>query len=120
VNAKREAATATHLDVVGDNGHVLEVERGVDLVHHVQRRGLVVVQRKDQRERREGLLAAGQVGNVLPALLGRAHGEDDALGEGVEGVDELELRVAAQRDHLVHLLQLQRDLAADTIRKCQG
>ena len=31
--------------------------------------------------------------------------EDDALREGVEGVDELELCVAAERDHLVHLLQ---------------
>ena len=33
-------------DVVADDGDVLEVERGVDLVHDVQRRGLVVVQRK--------------------------------------------------------------------------
>ena len=46
------------LDVVADDAHVAEVERGVDLVHDVQRRGLVVVQREHERERGEGLLAA--------------------------------------------------------------
>ena len=43
------------LDVVGDDGHVPEVERGVDLVHEVQRRGLVDVQGKDQCKRAERL-----------------------------------------------------------------
>ena len=39
----------------------------------------------------------------------RAGPEDDALGERVERVDELKLGVAAQRDHLVHLLEPHRD-----------
>eukprot|EP00964_Phaeocystis_antarctica_P083806 scaffold52749_cov71-Phaeocystis_antarctica.AAC.2 len=82
------------------DAHVAEVERGVDLVHDVQRRRLVVVQREDERERGEGLLAAREVGDMLPRLLGRPHAEDDALGEGVERVEQLELRVATERDHL--------------------
>ncbi len=52
---------------------------GVDLVHDVQRRRLVVVQREYERQRRQRLLAAAQVGDVLPALLRRAHAEHDAL-----------------------------------------
>ena len=45
----------THLDVVCDDGNVSEVEGGIDLVHDVQRRGLVVMQRKHQRQRAERL-----------------------------------------------------------------
>ena len=37
--------------------------------------------------------------------------EDNALWEGVEAVDQLQLRISPQRDHLVHLLQLTRDNA---------
>ena len=93
------------LDVVAYDGHVLEVQGGVDLVHDVQRRRFVVVQGEDQRQRRERLLATGQVGYVLPRLLGRADAEDDAFAEGVQRVDQLQLGVAAQRDHLVEFLQ---------------
>ena len=57
------------LDVVADDRDVAEVERGVDLVHHVQRRRLVVVEREDEREAAQRLLAAGEVADVLPALL---------------------------------------------------
>lgn len=42
-------------------------------------------------------------------LLGRHDGEVDALGEGVEAVAELELRIAAEGDHLVHLFELHAD-----------
>eukprot|EP00962_Isochrysis_galbana_P023267 scaffold7006_cov108-Isochrysis_galbana.AAC.8 len=84
------------LDVVAHDGDVAEVERRVDLIHHVERRRLVVVERKDERERRERLLASREVGDVLPRLLGRPYREDDALGEGVERVDQLQLGVAAQ------------------------
>lgn len=80
-----------YLDVVGDDGDVLEVKGGVDLVHDVQRRGLVVVQREDQGQGRERLLAAGQVGDVLPRLLGRADREDDALAERVQRIHQLQL-----------------------------
>jgi len=63
----------THLDVVGDDGDVAEVQRGVDLVHDVQRRGFVVVKGENQRQRAQRLLAARQIGNLLPGLLGRSH-----------------------------------------------
>ncbi|RUS83430.1 hypothetical protein EGW08_008802, partial [Elysia chlorotica] len=36
----------SHLDVVGYDGNILEVEGGIDLVHDVERGGLVVVQGK--------------------------------------------------------------------------
>jgi hypothetical protein len=38
------------------NGHVFEVQRRVNLVHHVQWRGFVMVQRKHQTEAAERLL----------------------------------------------------------------
>ena len=41
----------------------------VNLIHDVKRCGLVMVQRKDQGEAGECLLAAAQVSNVFPALL---------------------------------------------------
>jgi hypothetical protein len=43
-----------------------------------------------------------------PAVLCRAH-----LAERVECVHELQLSVAAQRDHLVHLLELQAVMDGD-------
>ena len=97
------------LDVVGDYGDILEVQGGVDLVHHVERGGLVVVEGEDQGERGEGLLPTGEVGNVLPGFLWWPHAEHDTLSEGVETVHQLELGVSAQGDHLVHLLQLAGD-----------
>lgn len=69
----REEPRLTHVDVEGHDGHVLEVERGVDLVHEVERRGFEVVQREDQRQRAERLLPARQVEDLLPALLRRPH-----------------------------------------------
>lgn len=66
-------AARTHVDVAGNDGDVLEVQRGIDLVHEVERRGLVVVQREHQRQGAERLLPSGQVEDLLPALLGRAH-----------------------------------------------
>ena len=36
------------LDVVGNDRHVLEVQSGVDLIHKIQRCGLVVMQREDK------------------------------------------------------------------------
>lgn len=118
------AAGPTHVDVAGHDGHVLEVQRGVDLVHEVERRGLVVVQREHQRQRAERLLSSGKVEDLLPALLGRPHAvgrenpdhrsaetragldritersrvlvpEHDALGERVQAVHQLQLGVAA-------------------------
>ena len=67
------------------------------------------MQSEDEGKTTEGLLAAAEIGDVLPALLGRHDAEEDALGEGVEAVDELELGVAAHGDHLVHFLEPQRD-----------
>lgn len=65
----------THIDVAGHNGHVLEIQSGVYLIHEVQGRGLKVVQRKDQSQRAQSLLSSRQVIDFLPALLGRTHTE---------------------------------------------
>jgi len=46
---------------------------------------LVVVQREDEGEGRKSLLPSGKIGNILPALLGRADREDNACEEGREG-----------------------------------
>lgn len=61
-------------------GSVWECTKGsVNLIHDIEGRGLVVVQGEDKGEGAEGLLPARQVGNVLPALLGRPHTEHNAL-----------------------------------------
>ena len=43
------------LDVVGHDGNVLEIQGGIDLVHHVQRRRL---QKKQQYQHRKKLEAS--------------------------------------------------------------
>ena len=77
------------------NTYISKVQRGVDLVHDVQGRGAVDVECENEREGAERLLAAGQVADVLPALLWRHHAEQDPFGEGVEAVDEFELGIAS-------------------------
>ena len=97
------------LDVVGHNRDVLELEGRVNLVHDVEGRGLVVMEREHQGEGGQGLLTSGKVGNVLPGLLGRSDTEHDALSEKVKAVHQLELGVATKSNHLIHLLQLPSD-----------
>ena len=63
----------TYLDVMANDGDILEVEGGIDLVHHIQGGGLVVVQGKHQGEGTQCLLPARQVGDVLPGLLRGTH-----------------------------------------------
>lgn len=92
-----------------NDGDVLEIERGIDLVNDVNGRRAELVERENERQRRERLLAARQIGHVLPALLGRSHAEHDALSERVERVDELEIGVALERDRAVDLLELETD-----------
>ena len=88
------------LDVIGHDGDVLKVQGRVNLVHDVQRGGLVIMQSKDQGQRREGFLSSGKVGNILPGFFWWPHAEDNAFSEGVQGVHQFELSIAAQRDHL--------------------
>lgn len=115
-------------DIVRDDRHVPEIERGVDLVHKVQRRRLVHMQSEDEREGAQSLsshpaktrrvsvrtsipesererqntdlLPAGQVGDVLPALLGRHHTEDDTLRERIHAIHQLKFSVSTKGDHL--------------------
>lgn len=60
-----------------------------------------MVEREDERKRGQSLLPSGQVSDVLPRFLGRANAEHDAFAERVQRVHQLQLRVPAQRDHLV-------------------
>ena len=46
------------LDVVGNNGHILEVECCVNLIHDIQRRRFVVMQCKDECQRAQCLLTS--------------------------------------------------------------
>ena len=48
----------SYLDVVTDDGDVLEVQGSVDLVHDVERVGLELVEGKDQRQGTQRLLTA--------------------------------------------------------------
>ncbi len=87
-------------DILGDNGYVLEIKRCVNLIHDIQWRRLVVVQREYKSERRQGLFTTGKVLNMLPGLFRGTNGEDDAFVEGVESVEELELGVTTHSKHL--------------------
>lgn len=50
---------------------------------------------------REGdLFTTREIGDVLPALLGRHNAEQDSLGERIETVDEFQFSVSAHRNHL--------------------
>ena len=55
------------------------------------------------------LFTTRQVGNILPALLGRTDGEENAFGERVEAVHQFQLRIPSEGDHLVHFLQFHCD-----------
>ncbi|KAB8232844.1 uncharacterized protein BDW43DRAFT_300616 [Aspergillus alliaceus] len=105
--------SAYHVVSQGDNNKLRVLrslfDGGVNFVHHVQRRGLVVMQSKNQCQTRQCLLTTGQVANVLPTLLRRHDGKQDTLRERIQGIDQFQLCVAAHRDHLVHLLQTERD-----------
>lgn len=60
-----------YLDVVCYNGHVLEVQSCINLIHEVEWRGAEIVQRKNKAQRAQSFLAATEVGDVLPRLSGR-------------------------------------------------
>lgn len=75
----------THVDVTSHNGDVFEVQRSVDLVHEVERRGLVVVQSEHQSQGAEGLLSSRQVEDLFPALL---RGTDTEKGTEVLSSDQ--------------------------------
>ena len=91
--------------------HVSEVKRGVNFIHDIQRGRFIMMKRENQSKGTKGLLATRQITDILPALLGRHDREQNALAEGIKRIHELELRVSAHGDHLVHLLEAQRDRA---------
>ncbi|PLB45759.1 hypothetical protein P170DRAFT_251609 [Aspergillus steynii IBT 23096] len=128
---RRQVSGRSCLKGIGIGTYVSEIQGSVDFVHHVQRSGLVVMQSEDQSQTGQGLLTTGQVADVLPALLRGHDGEQDTLGEGIQGVDQLQLGVTAHGDHLVHLLESKRDDAEslhesvqsrgpETVQTCLG
>ena len=70
---------------------------------------IIGLKRKRKSCKGDDQFPTGQICNVLPTFLRRAHAENDSLGEGVERVYQLQLRVPAEGDHLVHLFELARD-----------
>ena len=89
--------------------YISEIQCSVNLVHDVQWRRLVVVQRKHECERTQRLFATGEVGDISPALFRWHDAKGNAFAEGIQTVDKLQLCVSAHGDHLVHLLEAQRD-----------
>ena len=47
--------------------HIPKIQRGINLIHDIQGRGAIDMQRKDQSETAQRLLAATEVADVLPA-----------------------------------------------------
>jgi len=102
------------LDVAGDDADIAKVERGIDFIHDVQWRGLVVVQREHEGKRGQGFLAAREVGDDFVRLLGRLDAELDAFEEGVCAVGVDEVGETAHGNHLVHFLES----GVDEIKAC--
>ena len=67
-----------------DDGHIFKVQRGVNLVHDVEGRGFVMMQGEDERERRQRLFPAAEIGDLLPSLFRGSDAEADALGERIQ------------------------------------
>ena len=72
-----------HLNVFCDDGHIFVVHSSVNLVHEVERHGLVVVQGEHQSQRAQCLLFSAQVGNILPALFQRTHTKNKTTSCGI-------------------------------------
>jgi hypothetical protein len=70
-----------------------------------------MMQSKYERKTTQRLLATTQIADVLPAFLRRHDAEQDAFAERIERVDQLQFGVTAHGNHLVHFLELSRDLA---------
>ena len=96
---KRVSVVRRHLvHQIAEALDIVVVERRIDLVEHADRRRIGEEHRKDQRHRRQRLLAAGKQRHRLRLLAGRA-GEDFEAGlERVFGFDQLQLgRAAAEQ-----------------------
>ncbi len=103
-------------DQLGDLTQLLEqadeppqvdvVERGLDLVHHVERRRPGPEDRHQHRHRRQRLLATGQQREPLDLLAGRARLDLDAGGQHVVGVGEQQPALAAGEQRGEHLGEL--------------
>lgn len=96
------------VDVVGDLGDVGVVERGVDLVEHEERGGLVAVHGEQEGQRGHGLLPAGEVLHVAEPL---------ERGHGVV-LDPVEVRLVGVLH--VQVARCWRDELAGPFVRCKG
>ena len=104
-----EAEEAVQVDVV---------ERGLDLVHHVERRRAAAEHGEQERQRGEAALATRQQRQLLDVLAARLGLDLDARVEQVVGLGEHELAGAAgeqHREQLVKLAPTSAKAAANTV-----
>ncbi|KAI6756206.1 hypothetical protein HG530_011942 [Fusarium avenaceum] len=73
----------------GEGGtYVSEIQRGIDLVHDIQRSRLVVVQGENESQTAQRLFTTRKVADVLPTLLWWHDTEQDTFAEGIQTVDK--------------------------------
>ena len=82
------------------------VERGLDLVHHVEGRGPAAEHGEQIGQRREGSLATGQQGELLDVLAARLGLDLDAGVEQVVRIGQHELADATREQHREQALEV--------------
>src|ERR1019366_1152447 len=87
-------------DEAGEAGDVGLIERGIDLIQHAERAGLIVEYGHEQGDGGQRLLAAGEQEDVLQALAGRRADDIDAAIGDVLLVGEAHLAGAAAEQRL--------------------
>ena len=98
------------MQVLGETRNVRVVERRLDLVEETERRRLQTLNRKQQRDRRQRLLATRQLHHVLQLLSGRL-GDDRNRGRQhirIRGI-ELQTALTAPEENLEGLIKLHLD-----------
>jgi hypothetical protein len=106
-------------DHVGEQGaeavDIGVIERGVDFVEHADRGGVAAEDGEDQRQRGEGLFAAGEQREGGEFLARRLGVDFEAGEERVVGADQSEVGAAAAEHSCEELLEVAVDLGEDLV-----
>ena len=97
---------AQAVEVRRQAAQVRVVERGLHLVQDVERRGADAVDREQERERRQGLLATGHERHLRDALAPRLRRHLHARVLQVVGIDEREARGTTGEQHGEYLAEV--------------